>query len=160
MSRIVEGKLNAEGLKFAVVVSRFNGFVTEQLLKGALDALSRHGARDSDVDVYKVPGSFELPQLAKKLASAGRYDAIVALGAIIRGGTPHFDYLSRAVTRGLMQVAVEANCPVSFGVLTCDSVDQAVERSGTKAGNKGFEAAAAAVESANLYRDIGNGKKR
>ncbi len=160
MSRSVEGKLNAEGLRFAVVVSRFNGFITEQLLKGALDGLARHGARETDVEVYKVPGAFELPGAARRIASLARHDGIVVLGALIRGGTPHFDVLATEVTRGLMQVSLDSGCAVSFGVLTCDTVEQAVERAGTKAGNKGFDAAVAAIETANLLREVGNGKKR
>ncbi len=160
MARTIEGKLNAEGLRFAVLVSRFNGFVTEQLLKGALDALTRHGARDADVEVYKVPGSFELVGLARRVALTGRYDAVVALSAIIRGGTPHFEYLSAEVTRGLMQVALEAPCPVAYGVLTCDTAEQAIDRAGIKAGNKGAEAASAAIESAHVWREAGNGKRK
>jgi 6,7-dimethyl-8-ribityllumazine synthase len=160
MARTVEGKLVAEGLKFAVVVSRFNGFITEQLLKGAIDSLSRHGARENDVDVFKVPGAFELPAAARRAAISGRFDAVVVLGALIRGGTSHYEVLANEVTHGLMQVSLEANCAVSFGVLTCDTIEQAVERAGTKAGNKGFDAATAAIETANLIRESGSPRKR
>ena len=160
MGRTVEGKLVAEGLRFAVLVSRFNGFITDQLLKGAIDGLMRHGAKDADVEVFRVPGAFELPATAQRIASLGRFQGIVVLGALIRGGTAHFDLLATEVTRGLLDVGLHADCAVSFGVLTCDTVEQAIERAGTKAGNKGFDAALAAIETANLYREIGSGKKR
>lgn len=160
MPRTIEGKLSADGLKVAVVVSRFNAFVTEELLKGALDALHRHGAKDGDLDIVRCPGAFELPPVARRMSQTGQYDAIVVLGAIIRGGTPHFDYLAALVTRSLGQLALESTSAVSFGVLTCDTVEQAIERSGTKAGNKGFEAAVAAIETANVLREIGSGRKR
>jgi 6,7-dimethyl-8-ribityllumazine synthase len=160
MSRSVEGKLLAEGLRLAVVVSRFNGFITEQLLKGAMDALTRHGARDDSVEVYKVPGAFELPAATKRVAALRRHDGIVVLGALIRGGTAHFDLLATEVTRGLMSVALEGDCAISFGVLTCDTLEQAIERAGTKAGNKGFDAAVAVIEMANLLKEVGSGRKR
>jgi 6,7-dimethyl-8-ribityllumazine synthase len=160
MPKIVEGKLVAEGLKFALVVSRFNSFITEELLQGALDALNRHGVKESDVHVVRVPGTFELPQIARRVAMTGRYDALVALGAVIRGGTPHFDYIAAEVSKGIASLAMEAPCAVSFGVLTCDSVEQAIERAGTKAGNKGADAAVAAIETANVIRELNANSKR
>ncbi|MGI5863365.1 MAG: 6,7-dimethyl-8-ribityllumazine synthase [Myxococcales bacterium] len=155
MPSYVEGKLIAEGLKVAIVISRFNSFITEQLLTGALDALHRHGAQDSDIEVVRVPGTFELPQVARRVALSGKYDALVVLGAVIRGGTPHFDYIAAEVSKGIAQIALEAPCAVSFGVLTTDNVEQAIERAGTKAGNKGAEAAVAAIETANVIRELG-----
>lgn len=154
MATFIEGRLTAEGLKAAVVVSRFNGFITERLLEGALDCLSRHGARPEDVDVARVPGTFELSQVARRLALSGRYDLLIALGAVIRGGTPHFEYIASEVAKGIAHIALEAPCAVSFGVLTCDNVEQAVERAGTKAGNKGFEAAMAGIETAQVLRQL------
>jgi len=155
MPKIVEGRLIAEGLKVAIVVSRFNSFITEQLLGGAIDALRRHGAREEDIEVVRVPGTFELPQIARRVAMTGRFDALVALGAVIRGGTPHFDYIAAEVSKGIAQIAMEAPCAVSFGVLTTDNVEQAIERAGTKAGNKGAEAVVAAIETANVIRELG-----
>lgn len=149
-----EGKLTAEGLRVAVVVSRFNGFVTEPLLAGALDALRRHGAREADIDVYRVPGAFEIAPLVRRLARAERHEAIVALGAVIRGATPHFDLIAGEVAKGLGQVALEGPCAISFGVLTTESLEQAIERAGSKAGNKGADAALAAIEQANLFREL------
>jgi 6,7-dimethyl-8-ribityllumazine synthase len=158
---IHEGTLVAQGLRFAVVVSRFNSLVTEQLLLGALDALRRHGVEDGKVDVFRCPGTFELAPVLKRVAATGRYDAVVALGAVIRGGTPHFEYVASEVSKGVAQVSMEADCAVAFGVLTCDSTEQALERAGVKGGNKGAEAAAAAIEQANLFRDIAaRGRKR
>lgn len=153
MVRTIEGDLSGAGLKMAVVVSRFNSFITERLVEGALDALRRHGVDDKDIRIVRVPGSFELP-LAVKRAAAGDVDAVVALGALIRGGTPHFEYLSAEVTKGIAQVTLETGVPVAFGVLTTDTVEQAVERAGSKAGNKGFEAAQTAIEMANLLRRL------
>ena len=149
-----EGKLDAEGLKIALLVSRFNGFITEQLLSGALDVLRRHGAREDDLEVVRVPGTFELPALARRLATAGKHDGIVALGALIRGATPHFDLIAGEVTRGLGQVAREASCALSFGVITADTLEQAIDRAGAKMGNKGAEAAMAAVELCQLHRAL------
>ena len=160
MPKFIEGKLTADGLKVAIVLSRFNSFITEQLLSGAIDCLVRHGAKDSDIEVARVPGTFELPQIARRMANSGRYDVLLALGAVIRGGTPHFDLLAAEVTKGIAQIAMEAECAVSFGVLTCDNVEQAIERAGTKAGNKGFEAAIAAIETANVIRQLSNGKRK
>ncbi|MDR2724501.1 MAG: 6,7-dimethyl-8-ribityllumazine synthase [Candidatus Adiutrix sp.] len=153
-NRVLEGQLSARGLKMALVVSRFNDFLTRRLLEGALDALRRHGAEDDDLVVVWTPGSFELPLAAKKLAESGRYDAIVALGAIIRGSTPHFEYVAGEVTKGLAQVSLASGLPVAFGVLTCDTIEQAVERAGTKSGNKGFDAALTAMEMADLLRAL------
>jgi 6,7-dimethyl-8-ribityllumazine synthase len=150
---VYEGSLVATGLKGALVVSRFNSLVTEQLLSGARDALLRHGVKDADVDVFRCPGTFELPALLRRVSGSGRYDLAVALGAVIRGGTPHFDYVAAEVTKGVAQVAMEASCAVAMGVLTCDTLEQALERAGVKAGNKGAEAAAAAIEQANVLRE-------
>jgi 6,7-dimethyl-8-ribityllumazine synthase len=151
---VYEGSLVATGLRFAVVVARFNSLVTEQLLSGALDALRRHGADEAAVDVYRCPGTFELPALLKRVALSGRYDAVVALGAVIRGGTPHFEYVASEATKGVAHVALEAGCAVAMGVLTCDTMEQALERAGVKAGNKGAEAAAAAIEQANAFKAV------
>jgi 6,7-dimethyl-8-ribityllumazine synthase len=150
-----EGTLVATGLKVALVVSRFNSLITEQLLSGALDTLRRHGVDDGDIDVYRCPGTFELPALLRRVAAAGRHDAVVALGAVIRGGTPHFDYVAGEATKGVAQVAMEAACAVSMGVLTCDTMEQALERAGVKAGNKGAEAAMAAIEQAQVLKLVG-----
>ncbi len=150
MPRILEAKLLAEGKKFAIVVSRFNDFITEKLVSGALDALVRSGARDEDIDLVRVPGAFEIPLMAKRMAAKGRYDAIICLGAVIRGSTPHFDYVSAEVTKGVAVVSLDGDLPVIFGVITTDTIEQAIERAGTKAGNKGWSAAISAVEMANL----------
>ncbi|HEX16342.1 MAG: 6,7-dimethyl-8-ribityllumazine synthase [Deltaproteobacteria bacterium] len=152
--KLIEGKVKAEGLKFAIVVSRFNSFITDRLLEGALDCLRRHGARDEDIEVVRTPGSFEIPAVAKKLVQRGRYDAVICLGAVIRGGTPHHQYISAEVTKGIAQLAMESPIPVSYGVITPDTLEQAIERAGTKMGNKGWDAALAAIEMANLYREI------
>jgi 6,7-dimethyl-8-ribityllumazine synthase len=152
---VYEGSLVATGLKVAVVVARFNGLVTEQLLAGATDALRRHGVKDGDIDVFRCPGTFELPALLRRVARAGRHDAVVALGAVIRGGTPHFEYVAAEATKGVGVVAMEADCAVTMGVLTCDTLEQALERAGVKAGNKGAEAAVAAIEQANVLREAG-----
>ena len=155
MPKIVEGKLEAKGLQFAIVVSRFNDFICDRLLGGALDALLRSGAKESDIQVIKVPGSWEIPLIAKKLAEQKKCDAIICLGAVIRGSTPHFEYVSAEVSKGIATVALEQSVPITFGVLTTDSLEQAIERAGTKAGNKGFEAARAAIEMANLMGQLG-----
>ena len=154
MSPQYEGKLLGEGLRFGIVVSRFNEFISRKLLEGAQDALYRHGVSEEDVDVAWVPGSFEIPLVAKKMAHSGRYDAIICLGAVIRGATPHFDYVAAEVSKGIANVALESGRPVLFGVLTTDTIEQAIERAGTKAGNKGFDAAVAAIEMANLLRAL------
>lgn len=152
---VYEGTLVATGLKVGIVVARFNSLVTEQLLQGAADALRRHGVKDGDIDVFRCPGTFELPPLLRRVARSGRYDAVVALGAVIRGGTPHFEYVAAEATKGVAQVSMEADCAVAMGVLTCDTMEQALERAGVKAGNKGAEAAAAAIEQANAFREAG-----
>ncbi|UCD78551.1 MAG: 6,7-dimethyl-8-ribityllumazine synthase [Desulfobacterales bacterium] len=154
MPKIHEAKLIAEGKKFALVVSRFNDFITEKLLSGALDALIRSGAADEDIEVVKVPGSFEIPLVAKKMAKTNRFDAVICLGAVIRGSTPHFDYVSAEVSKGVAMVGMESEVPVIFGVITTDTIEQAIERAGSKAGNKGWSAAIAAVEMANLFEII------
>lgn len=147
---IVEGKLIAQDKKFAIIVSRFNSFITERLLEGAMDALYRHGAKESDLTVIRVPGAFETPLVAKKAAQSKKYDAVICLGAVIRGATPHFEYVSAEVSKGVAMVGLETECPVIFGVLTTDTIEQAVERAGTKAGNKGTDAAVTAIEMVNL----------
>ncbi|MBP2667875.1 MAG: 6,7-dimethyl-8-ribityllumazine synthase [Deltaproteobacteria bacterium] len=151
MVRVIEGDLQGQGVKIAIVVSRFNGFITDRLLEGALDALRRHGVEEKGITVVKVPGSFEIP-LGVRRAAGTKVDAVVALGALIRGGTPHFDYLSAEVTKGVAQVMLDTGVPVAFGVLTTDTVEQAIERAGTKAGNKGAEAAQSALEMVSLLR--------
>ena len=154
MPKFYEAKLNAEGKKFALIVSRFNDFITEKLLSGALDALIRSGAVDQDIEVVRVPGAFEIPLVAKKMAKKNRFDAVVGLGAVIRGSTPHFDYVSAEVAKGIAIVSMESEIPVIFGVITTDTIEQAIERAGTKAGNKGWSAAMDAVEMANLFEII------
>ena len=150
MPRYIEGKLNAEGGKFAVVASRFNDFITDKLVGGALDALIRSGAADDDIEIVKVPGAFEIPLVAKKLALKKKYQAIICLGAVIRGATPHFDYVSAEVSKGIAAVGLDAEIPVVFGILTTDTIEQAIERAGTKAGNKGWDAAITAIEMVSL----------
>jgi 6,7-dimethyl-8-ribityllumazine synthase len=154
MPRSFEGDHNAEGLRFAVIASRFNDEIVDGLLRGALDCLSRHGGADDAVSVYRVPGAFEIPTLAAKLIDLGEIDAIVTLGCLLRGDTPHFDFISAQVTNDLSRVATEAKFPVAFGVITCNTLEQAVERSSSGSGNKGWEAALAAIEMANLWRAL------
>ena len=154
MPKIHEGYLDAKGLRFGLIVSRFNNFITERLLEGALDALTRHGAVDKDVEVVRVPGSFEIPLLSKKMAESGRYDAVVCLGALIRGSPTHFDVLSAEVTKGVAASMLDSGVPISFGVITTDTIEQAVERAGTKMGNKGWQAAESAIEMANLLKGL------
>jgi 6,7-dimethyl-8-ribityllumazine synthase len=154
MPKIIEAKLLAEGKKFAIVVSRFNDFITEKLLEGALDGLLRSGARDEDVEIVRVPGAFEIPLIAKKMASTARYHAVICLGAVIRGATPHFDYVSAEVSKGIAMVSLESEVPVIFGIVTTDTIEQAIERAGTKAGNKGWNAAISAIEMANLIEVV------
>lgn len=155
MSKSFEGMLLGKGLKFGLVVSRFNEFFTQKLLEGAQDALLRHGVNEEDIDVAWVPGSFEIPLIALKLARTKRYDAVICLAAVIRGGTPHFEYIAAEVTKGIAKVGLETGLPVIYGVITTDTLEQAIERSGTKAGNKGFEAAVTAIEMVNLAKAIG-----
>lgn len=154
MPRVLEAKLLAEGKRFALIASRFNDFITDRLVSGALDALVRSGARDEDIDLVKVPGAFEIPLVARKLATSTRYHAVVCLGAVIRGATPHFDYVSAEVSKGVAHVGLETGIPVIFGIITADTIEQAIERAGTKAGNKGWSAAMAAVEMANLMEVV------
>jgi 6,7-dimethyl-8-ribityllumazine synthase len=154
MAKIVEGQLDAKGLKTAIIISRFNDFIGGKLVGGAIDAMVRHGADENDIDVYKVPGAFEIPLTAKKLALAKKYDAVICLGVVIRGSTPHFDYIAAEVSKGVATVGLETETPIIFGVLTTDTIEQAIERSGSKAGNKGWDAANAAIEMINLYKQI------
>lgn len=150
MIRYIEGNLKADGKKFGIVVSRFNSFISEKLLEGALDSLRRSGTADTDIEVVRVPGAFEIPLIAKKLAVSGKYDAVICLGVVIRGATPHFEVVVNEVSKGAAQVGLESGVPVMFGVLTTETIEQAIERAGTKAGNKGGEVAVAAIEMANL----------
>lgn len=154
MARTIEGHLTATGIKTALVVSRFNSFITERLLEGALDALVRHGASSDDQTVVRVPGAWEIPLVAKRLVDSGAYDAVIAIGAVIRGSTPHFDMVASEVSKGVAQASLQSGVPVAFGVLTTDTIEQAIERAGTKAGNKGAEAAMAAVEMVQILRQI------
>ncbi|TYT73737.1 6,7-dimethyl-8-ribityllumazine synthase [Desulfobotulus mexicanus] len=150
MPRILEAHLRADGKRFAIISTRFNDFITERLVGGAVDALVRHGASEDSIDIVKTPGAYEVPLVAKKLVAKGCYDAVICLGAVIRGATPHFDYVAGEAAKGIAQVMLEAGVPVIFGILTTDTIEQAIERAGTKAGNKGFDAAVAALEMANL----------
>ena len=152
--KIIQGELQAKGLKFAIIVSRFNDFITGKLLDGAVDALMRHGAKEEDVDVVKVPGAFEIPLAAKRVAEKGAYNAVICLGTVIRGATPHFDYVAAEVSKGVAAASLDTGVPIAFGVLTTDTIEQAVERAGTKSGNKGFDAACAAIEMAQLFRQM------
>ncbi len=154
MPKIIEGQLNAAGLKFAIVMSRFNSFISERLLSGAMDALARTGGRLEDVEVVKVPGSWELPVVVRELARQGRHDAIICLAAVIRGDTPHFDYVAGEAVKGIGHVAADSGVPVAFGVLTCNTLEQAIDRAGAKSGNKGFDATMAAIEMAHLMRQL------
>jgi len=156
MPKFIDGKLNAEGLRVGIVVGRFNSFIGERLLEGALDALIRHGADDSQITVARVPGAFEIPLATQKMAKSGRYDVLICLGAVIRGSTPHFDYVASEVSKGIAHVSLETGVPVAFGVLTVDTIEQAIERAGTKAGNKGFDAAMTVIEIANLFKEMDN----
>ena len=149
-----EGKLDAKGMKFGIVIARFNEFISGKLLSGCIDGLVRHGAADEEIEVAWSPGAFEMPLLAKRLAKSGKYDAVICLGAVIRGGTPHFEYVAAEVSKGIASVGIDTGTPVIFGVLTTDNIEQAIERAGTKGGNKGFDAALAAIEMVNLLRQI------
>ncbi|MCX7739302.1 MAG: 6,7-dimethyl-8-ribityllumazine synthase [Hydrogenothermaceae bacterium] len=152
--KVIEGQLSAYGLKFAIVVGRFNSFITDRLLEGAVDCIVRHGGDRESIEVFKVPGSFEIPLIAKKLAKSGKYDTIICLGTVIRGSTPHFDYVASEVTKGIAQVSLETEIPISYGILTTDTIEQAVERAGTKMGNKGFDAAMTAIEMVNIIKSV------
>lgn len=154
MPDIIEGKLIGTGKKFALVVSRFNDFITDRLVGGAVDALTRCGAKEKDIRVVKVPGAFEIPLVAKKMAGTGKYHGVICLGAVIRGATPHFDYVSAEVSKGIAVVSMESEIPVIFGIITTDTIEQAIERAGTKSGNKGWSAAMSAVEMANLIEEV------
>ncbi len=154
MTNIIEGMLTVSDEKFCIIVARFNEFIGSRLLSGAIDELVRHGAKESNIDVIWVPGSFEIPLIAKKAAKTNKYNAIITLGAVIKGATAHFDYVSAEVSKGVASVSLETGIPVIFGVLTCDNIEQAIERAGTKAGNKGSEAAKSAIEMANLIKNI------
>lgn len=152
--KVIEGKLDAKGLKFGIIISRFNEFISSKLLAGAIDALTRHGADESKIEIAWTPGSFEIPLMAKKMASSGKYDAVICIGAVIRGSTPHFDFVANEVSKGVALVSIETEIPVIFGVLTTDNIEQAIERAGTKSGNKGFDAAMSAIEMANLMKQF------
>ncbi|MDQ7787697.1 MAG: 6,7-dimethyl-8-ribityllumazine synthase [Thermodesulfovibrionales bacterium] len=152
--KIIEGELQAKGLKFGIVISRFNEFITSKLLDGAKDALLRHGAKDEDIDVVKVPGSFEIPIVAKKMALKGTYHSVICLGTVIRGATPHFDYIAAEVSKGIAAASMDTGIPIAFGVITCDTIEQAVERAGSKSGNKGWDAAITAIEMAQVMKKI------
>jgi 6,7-dimethyl-8-ribityllumazine synthase len=152
--KIHQGRLNAEGFRFAIVASRWNDFLTSRLVEGALDALERLGADEKAVELFKVPGSFEIPLLARKVAASGKWDAVVCVGTIIRGQTPHFEYIASEVTKGIAQAGMETDVPVVYGIVTADTLEQAIDRAGVKAGNKGFEAAMSAVELVNLYKAV------
>jgi len=154
LQKVYEGKLLGEGLKFGIIVGRFNEFISTKLLSGALDALKRHGVKEDDVEIAWVPGAFEIPLIAKRMATSEKYDAIICLGAVIRGATPHFDYVCAEVSKGVSKVSLESELPVMFGVITTDTIEQAIERAGTKAGNKGWEAAVGALEMANLMKEF------
>lgn len=154
MAKTFEGQLVAEGLKFGLVVARFNEFITNKLLSGALDALKRHGANDDDIEIAWVPGAFEIPLVAQKMAFSKKYDAIICLGTVIRGSTSHYDYVCAEVSKGVAHVGLDSGIPTMFGVLTTETIEQAIERAGTKAGNKGFDSAMSAIEMANLLKNI------
>jgi 6,7-dimethyl-8-ribityllumazine synthase len=154
MPNVLEGQLQAEGFRFAIIVSRFNDFICSRLVEGAVDALIRHGATDDNITVIKVPGAFEIPFAAKRLADSERYDAVICLGAVIRGATPHFDYVASETSKGIANVAMGSRIPVAFGVLTTDNLEQAIERAGSKSGNKGYAAAVAAIEMVNLFKRL------
>jgi 6,7-dimethyl-8-ribityllumazine synthase len=152
--KIIEGELQAKGLRFGIVISRFNEFITSKLLDGAKDALLRHGAKEEDIEVVKVPGAFEIPMVAKKMALKGTYHAVLCLGTVIRGATPHFDYIAAEVSKGIAAASMDTGIPIAFGVITCDTIEQAVERAGSKSGNKGWDAAITAIEMAQLVKKI------
>jgi 6,7-dimethyl-8-ribityllumazine synthase len=152
--KIIEGKLQARDLRFGIVISRFNDFITSRLLDGAVDGLLRHGAAEKDIEVVKVPGAFEIPLVAKKMAAAGKFDAIVCLGTVIRGATPHFDYVAAEVSKGVASASLDTGVPIAFGIITADTIEQAVERAGSKSGNKGWDAAITAIEMAQVIKQI------
>jgi 6,7-dimethyl-8-ribityllumazine synthase len=155
MGKLYEGSLVGKGLKFGIVVSRFNEFITNKLLSGAQDALKRHDVADEDIDIAWVPGAFEIPVVASKMAQSNKYNAVICLGAVVRGSTPHFEYVASEVSKGIAKIGLETGLPVTYGVVTADTLEQAIERAGTKAGNRGFDAAVDAIEMANLMKNIG-----
>jgi len=157
--KTIEGKLVSKGYKFALIISRFNELISKKLLEGALDCLLRHDVKDKDISVIWVPGAFEIPLVAQKAAQTGKFDAVICLGALIRGATPHFEYVSAEVTKGISQVSLQTGLPVIYGILTTDTIEQAIERAGAKSGNKGFSAATSALEMINLFKELGNGSK-
>jgi len=159
MPKITEGKIIAKGMKFGIAASRFNDFICGKLIDGAVDALTRAGADDKDIHIFRVPGAFELPLIAKKLAQSARFDAVICLGVVIRGATPHFEYIAAEVTKGIANVGLDTGVPISFGVLTTDNIEQAIERAGMKAGNKGWDAALSAIEMVDLLSKIGTGER-
>lgn len=152
MPKLIEGEISAKGITFAIIVSRFNDLISQRLLDGALDALKRHGASDDQINIVKVPGAFEIPYTAKRLSTDSRFDCVICLGAVIRGATPHFEYIATQVARGIASVALESRIPVAFGVITCDTIEQAIERAGAKSGNKGWDAAVSAMEMVSLFK--------
>jgi 6,7-dimethyl-8-ribityllumazine synthase len=154
LSKLYEGMLIGEGLRFGIVISRFNEFITNRLLEGAKDALKRHNVRDEDIEIAWTPGSFEIPLIAKKMAQAGKYHAVICLGAVIRGGTPHFEYIAAELSKGIAKISLDTGLPVIYGVITADTLEQAIERAGTKEGNTGFKAAVSAIEMANLIKSL------
>ncbi|MBN1613308.1 MAG: 6,7-dimethyl-8-ribityllumazine synthase [Deltaproteobacteria bacterium] len=159
MPKITEGKIIAKGMRFGIAASRFNDFICGKLVDGAIDALTRAGADEKDIQIFRVPGAFELPLIAKKLAQSSRFDAVICLGVVIRGATPHFEYIAAEVSKGIANVGLDTGVPISFGVLTTDSIEQAIERAGTKAGNKGWDAALSAIEMVDLINKIGSGSR-
>jgi 6,7-dimethyl-8-ribityllumazine synthase len=154
MPRHIEGKISADGLKFAVVLSRFNSFIGDKLLDGAVDGIVRHGGKDDDIHVFRVPGAFEVPQTAKRLVDSGKYSAVICLGAVIRGSTPHFEYIAAESAKGVARISLESSIPVAYGIITTDTIEQAIERAGSKSGNKGYDAAVTAIEMANLIEQM------
>ena len=155
MVNVIEGKLSGKGFRFGIIVSRFNNFITDRLQKGAIDALVRHEVKENDIDLAKVPGAFEIPFLAKQMTKSKKVNAVICLGAVIRGETPHFEYVAAEVSKGVAAVAMESNIPVIFGILTTETIEQAIERAGTKSGNKGWDASLSALEMVNLYKQVG-----
>jgi 6,7-dimethyl-8-ribityllumazine synthase len=154
MYKIIEGQLDAKGFRFALLISRFNEFISAHLLDGCMDCLTRHGAREESIKIFKVPGAFEIPSVAKKLADSKSYDAVICLGAVIRGDTPHFEYVAAEVSKGIARISQDSGLPVIYGIVTADNLEQAIERAGTKAGNRGWDAALSAIEMVNLFKSI------
>ena len=155
MVNVIEGKLSGKGFRFGIIVSRFNGFITDRLQEGAIDALVRHEVKENDIDIAKVPGAFEIPSVAKQMAKSKKVNSVICLGAVIRGETPHFEYIAAEVSKGVAAVAMESDIPVIFGILTTETIEQAIERAGTKSGNKGWDASLSALDMVNLYKQVG-----